>query len=55
MVDENHITLDGEEYVNNETYQEDDEYDYYYEETRSPCWLYNKRGREPLWIALLTK
>ena len=32
MVDENHITLDGEEYVNNETYQEDDEYDYYYEE-----------------------
>lgn len=28
MVDENHIALDGEEYVNNETYQEDDEYDY---------------------------
>ena len=32
MVDENHIALDDEEYVNNETYQEDDEYDYYYEE-----------------------
>ena len=32
MVDENHIALDDDEYVNNETYQEDDEYDYYYEE-----------------------
>lgn len=32
MVDENHIALDDEEYVNNETYQEDDEYEYYYEE-----------------------
>ena len=32
MVDENHIALDDEEYVNNETYQEDDEYGYYYEE-----------------------
>ena len=32
MVDENHMELDDDKYVNNDAYQDDEEYDYYYEE-----------------------
>ena len=32
MVDENHMELDDDKYVNNDAYQDDDEYEYYYEE-----------------------